>query len=298
MKTWTSPYTVAVENPICRILVFRDNVPNLHTTIMGPPIAGNPSWLPNLIEDQNLVSCALEHTKGGVIVIDWKPATQTTTNTSIRDLERMYLLAVAYAKGSKTHVVGLCQSGYVAALTESHYKNKIDLLTLAGTPIDTSTPSQISPAQKFPLWVYKMTCKLHGDIMPGKVLLDSWRKANKDVHDKKEKLPENKRFYEWFNTPVDIAGGKKSWYLWAMEHVFLNQNLLGMLAVSCPINLAYGTRDKITPKEQLLAIIPNCHNSVNVYAVEGGHIGVFIGKHAIEVVFPKIFREASALLDT
>lgn len=295
MQTWITPHNEAYKDNVVRILVFRGNKHGKHTTIISPPQAGHEMWLVNLIKGQNLVDCTLEHTQGGVIVVDWVGATPTNHSATMRDLERGILKAIEFAEGCKTHVVGLCQGGYVAALAESHYKHKIDLLTLAGTPIDTSFKSSISPAQKIPMFVYKAVIKYHGGYLPGKVLVDNWRKADAAEHDRKEKLPENKRFYEWYNTPASGIAGP--WHEWVLDNVFLNQRLLGMMSIHCDINLIAGTHDEITPADQLFAIEPKCHAKVTKIMADGGHIGVFIGKDAIFRVFPEIFKQACLKLD-
>jgi poly(3-hydroxyalkanoate) synthetase len=275
--------------------MFRGNKKGKHTTIVSPPQAGHEMWLINLIKGQNLVDCILDHTEGGLIVVDWVPATKANNSTTMRDLERGILKAIEFAEGCKTHVVGLCQGGCVAALTESHYKRKIDLLTLAGSPIDTSFKSDLTKVQKIPPWVYAGIAKLHGGIIPGQILVDSWRKSDAAEHDRKEKLPENKRFYEWYNTAV--SGLANPWHNWTIQHVFYDNDFRHMMSIDCDINLAAGTRDTITPAKQLFAIEPNCHAKVTKHMVNGGHVGVFIGKDAIFNVFPKILRQACLKLD-
>jgi len=185
------------------------------------------------------------------------------------------------------HVVGLCQAGWVSALAATHNELSFGTLTLAGTPIDTSFESIITPAQKVPFFFYQAAVIKGGGLMRGAQMLEWWRSGKESEHASMEKLPESKRFYEWYNAPQDLAA---KWYLWAVRTIFINNDLLEMLSLRMPVNCVVAEEDDITPPDQTLAVQHRCSHMCKVYRAKGGHIGLFMSKAAIKETWPRVFQ--------
>jgi poly(3-hydroxybutyrate) depolymerase len=99
-------------------------------------------------------------------------------------------------------------------------------------------------------------------------------------------------FTNWFEWTQDLPG---AFYLWIIEHLFLHNELArGVLVVDghpvnlslidCPIFLLAGTKDHITPPDQVWALAdlvstPAEHIAREV--VDAGHLGLFMGRAAL-----------------
>lgn len=288
--SWITPYTVAYEDHAIRLLKFRDTNKK-QTSLFVPPQAGHKSWIADYDDSKSLVQCAMNNTEGGVYAIDWKSATRERSHESEIDLQNQLCEAIRQTKSKNTHVIGLCQGGWVAALTATRNPEPIQLLTLAGTPIDTSYDSILKQAQQTPFLFYKHMVILGGGVVKGDLMLAGWKLPNFFEHMKKERDPANKRFYEWYNETQDLAG---IWYLWAIKNIFIENNLPEMLDIQCPVNVVVGKKDDITPPAQTLAVQKNCKHKIKVYESTGGHIGVFTGTDALANAWPALFKDIAS----
>ena len=99
-------------------------------------------------------------------------------------------------------------------------------------------------------------------------------------------------FTNWFEWTQDIPG---AFYLWIIEHLFIHNELArGLLVVSgrnvdlsaieCPLFLLAGTKDHITPAEQVWALadlVSTPTENISRELVDAGHLGLFMGRAAL-----------------
>lgn len=285
-SNFETPYTVKYQDHAIRVLeIVPVTDPSQQSIIIVNPQAGH-GRIDDFDKDQSLTACAMENTTGGVHVLDWKGATPLRAFENEVSLQQQLLTAIKATGSDNVHVVGLCQGGWVAALTATNHPGSIQKLTLVGTPIDTSFESLLTPAQKIPLSVYQGMVMMGGGVMKGEWMLKGWKEPNKAAHAAAELLPENDRFYQWYNKTQDLAGG---WYLWAMRNIFINNKLPKMLDIKCPVNVVVGEKDEITPAQQTIAVQNNCSEDINIFRSSGGHLGLFMGRTSIREVWPKLF---------
>jgi poly(3-hydroxyalkanoate) synthetase len=250
--------------------------------LIGPPDAGHGDAILDYADGQSIIQQALKHTTGGVSHIKWKGATQATKNVSIADKVSQTLFAMGVSDSS--HLVGLCQAGWLFARVATEAPEYVDSLTVAGAPIDTSLGESIlKPAFETPLYKYQRAVAMFGGVMPGWLMNVGWKSANPTMHywDKFVNPTEKtKRFYNWYDNVQDLAG---SWYLEAIEQVFLENTFKDTLDIKCPVNIAVGLKDDITPAEQTEAIRNYCDGVVRNYACNAGHLGVFTARKSMSM---------------
>lgn len=285
-NTWATPYKITFEDHAIRVLEFRAVTnPLQQSVLIVNPQAGH-GRIDDYKRGQSLTECTLNNTAGAVHVLDWKGATPFRAMENEVSLQNQLCDAIKATGSSNVHVVGLCQGGWVAALTATNHPDLIQQLTLAGTPIDTSFESLLTTAQKLPLAMYQGMVMMGGGVMRGEWMLKGWKWPNKEMHREAEKDPKNDHFYSWYNSTQDLAG---AWYLWAMWNIFIKNNLPKMLDIKCPVNVVVGDKDDITPPAQTLAVQKNCSHEIKVYNTPGGHLGVFTGSRSINETWPELY---------
>ena len=107
-------------------------------------------------------------------------------------------------------------------------------------------------------------------------------------------------FRDWYETPVHLSG---EWYLQAVRYLFKENRLVkgeltvmgqkvNLKRIECPVVLMAGEKDHITPVEQVF----NAADYIGSMEIERilvpdcGHIGIFMGKNALEQYWPRALR--------
>ena len=94
-------------------------------------------------------------------------------------------------------------------------------------------------------------------------------------------------FTNWFEWTQDLPG---AFYLWIIEHLFVHNELargvlvvggrpVDLSAIECPIFLLAGTKDHITPPEQVWALgdlVSTPAQHIARELVDAGHLGLFM----------------------
>jgi pimeloyl-ACP methyl ester carboxylesterase len=259
------------------------------TTVFVTAIAGHePQFALDFQEDKSLMQCGVEHCLGGVVSIHIKAPTfisrwVVTYKTWIEQIAETIRFV-----GGPVRLVGVCQGGALAAKFATEYPDLVSELVVAAAPINTSTPSIISPAQKFPYSAYHAVVVANGWIMPGKLMVDTWYAQNKDEHDAAKLLPENAHFYACYADAQSID----PWaYLETIQGWFLSLSMYDSLDIQCPTHTIVGLTDEITPQEQVEAIENRCRLPIEKHYTAGGHMSTFASRTAMAADGPyaKIF---------
>ncbi len=267
---------IIFESPTIQVIEWREGTEGV---LIGPPDAGHGDAILDYAPGKSIVEQALLNTKGGVHSIRWKGATFATRNTSIE--EKVWQTIKAMEVSRSRNLIGLCQAGWLFAKVATDHPTLVDSLTIAGSPIDTSLGDSIlAPALKKPFLLYQTIVAMHSGIMPGSIMLACWKSANIEMHYADRYLfptEDTDLFYSWYDNHQDLAG---KWYLEAVKQIFLDNTFKDDLWIQCPVNIATGTRDDITPPEQSWALANYCQNSIEYYECNAGHLGVFLGSEA------------------
>lgn len=307
--TWAHDSREVRSWPVARLLDF--SAPS-HTasvpTLVLPPQAGHASSIVDYERGQSQMMTLHDGGLDNLYSIDWLPATAETADHSIDEYVAVLEQAVDLL-GGRVNLVGDCQGGWLAVIYAALHPNQINTLTIAGAPIDTHVGESALrewtrlSARGNDIGLYRALVKLGGGVQLGKSQLRGFKTlepvgeldrlmrllANIDDPDY---VARHIAFTNWFEWTQDVPG---AFYLWIVEHLFVNNELArGVLVVNgtqvdltvieCPIFLLAGTKDHITPADQVWALAdlvstPSEHISREL--VDAGHLGLFMGREAL-----------------
>lgn len=307
--TWAHDSREVRSWPVARLLDF--SAPS-HTasvpTLVLPPQAGHASSIVDYERGQSQMMTLHDGGLDNLYSIDWLPATAETADHSIDEYVAVLEQAVDLL-GGRVNLVGDCQGGWLAVIYAALHPNQINTLTIAGAPIDTHVGESALrewtrlSARGNDIGLYRALVKLGGGVQLGKSQLRGFKTlepvgeldrlmrllANIDDPDY---VARHIAFTNWFEWTQDVPG---AFYLWIVEHLFVNNELArGVLVVNgtqvdltvieCPIFLLAGTKDHITPADQVWALAdlvstPSEHISREL--VDAGHLGLFMGRRAL-----------------
>jgi poly(3-hydroxybutyrate) depolymerase len=284
--------------------------------LLVPPEAGHNSQIVDYGPEQSLVQCALENYIGDVYAMDKLPAGPQHADYSIEDCIRS-LGECIRTIGQPVHLVGLCQGGWQAVAYAALFPEHVKSLTLAGAPIDFHAGDGLisQMAQTLPLSFYQSLVNMGSGLMPGAFLAAGFKMMNaferfmgedfklyQNINDQ-QYLERTRRFNQWYEFTQPLGGRM---YLEVIEHLFKENKLVkgdlqimgrkvDLSAIHQPIYLIAGTKDDITPPEQLFAIRQFVSStSIAETLAEAGHIGVFMKSKVIKKIWSKLFASLSA----
>lgn len=173
-------------------------------------------------------------------------------------------------------------------------------MTCIAAPIDFHIDGGViyDTSKKLGFETYKFFVDSNNGIMPGKLMLAGWKMMNAidrylidylkilQVLDDDQKIKKIKRFRTWYETTQDLAG---VWYLEAVEDLFIknklikkglkvNQNIVYLSNITCPIAMLAGGYDDITLVNHLFSLEKYVSSKKIFKSVisDVGHIGSFI----------------------
>lgn len=314
---WVTEHRVAAQWPVARLLDFSDGTGGIPTLLL-PPQAGHASTIVDYSPQQSQVRFALRSLEQ-VYVLEWLGATEETKNTRIEDYIAIMDEAVA-ALGGRVNLVGDCQGGWLATIYAALRPQAVTTLTIGAAPIDfqAGNASIHDWVERFgmmpdPMAVYKALVKGGHGVHRGENQItgfkmmepageaerfaDLWGNIGNESY-----VERYLDFVAWFETPQAMPG---AFYLWTVEHLFVNNELIqGTLEVggekvdlgriTVPLYLLAGTRDHITPPEQVWALAeyagtPREH--VHGRFFEAGHLGLFMGSRPLVEHWAPIFAD-------
>jgi polyhydroxyalkanoate depolymerase len=288
------------------------------SVLVDAPYAGHSSTIADYAKGQSLVETLLSSGLKRVLVTDWKTATNKMRNF---DIDK-YLtdINVAVDKlGGKVNLVGLCQGGWMSAMYACCFPGKVASLVLAGSPIDTDAGD--GPLKKMahetPLSFYEEMVAAGGGRMLGQYMLAGWKNMHPgeqyvgkfiDLYEHiedKNYIKRTEQFERWYENPIDLPG---VYYLQAIQLLFKENRFakgefvalgrkLALKDIKCPTYLLAGSADDITTKEQVFAaehLIGTPKSMIAKKLVPGGHIGLFMGSHALKDSWPAIAQWIAA----
>ncbi len=311
---WTTKNSIVYEDEAIILRQFREA--KGISTLIVPPQAGHSSHIADYDNKQSLIATVLQARKtGSIFCIEWKSCTYARKNEGIDDL--FYQIKSIQHTVGKAHIVGLCQGGWLATIYTALEPWCVQSLTLAAAPIDFHADGgeiydTVTSLGMFP---YKAIVNMYGGIMPGHLMLLGWKLmhpnqsfftdytniiANLNNDKTSYKL---KKFRTWYEHTLDLAGG---WYLQAVEYLFLknlliqgevivDNRLVDLSTIKCPVAMITGEKDDITLPKQLYNI-SNYISSKKQYKItipNCGHIGCFMGTSS-----QKYIKDTVVWLDT
>ena len=304
---WHSRNGVVLASPFALLRDFSAGDDDVVATLVFPPMAGHASCIIDK-KGQSQVQLCISMGLAKVYSFDWLSATKASKNTTEADRLEFITRAVDLiaGPGGKVNIVGDCQGGWEAALWAALHPGRVNTLTVAGAPIDTSAGDGIAKKlmpiviPRGSMALYKAMVTAYGGIWPGinSVLgfiamhpathVAEHLKVYMHVHDRAY-LDHFSDFYDWYLYPVNLPG---KLYLWAVEHLFVKNEMfkgelkvagqtVSLRSITCPVFLLGGEADDITPWQQVHNMRHAVGSSlIRWYLAPGGHIGLFIGRRS------------------
>jgi poly(3-hydroxybutyrate) depolymerase len=320
--SWSLPHEVVLETPVARLRDFtQGSRADVVPTLVLPPQAGHDSCIVDYAPTQSQVGEIRGAGLERVLSLDWKGAGADNKDVTIEDYVHALDRAVAYA-GGRVNLVGDCQGGWLAALWAALRPDAVNTLTIAGAPIDFHAGDGAIAK-----WVE--ACTPHGSmafyealvasghgVLPGRHMLNGFiligpqNEVSRQVgllsqlHDERA-VERYRQFEDWFKHTQDIPG---AFYLWIVEKLFRDNLLLSgrlevagrrvdLRAIDCPLFLLAGSRDHITPPEQVWALegaTSTPRDEVERRLCGAGHLGLFMGREALREQWGPMMREVAA----
>lgn len=318
---WTTPNKIESTRPnaILRNFSNQNSSPDFPILIL-PPQAGHHSKIVDYAPDQSLVQAGLK--KGAsVYAIEWLGATPERKGENMDDLVESVDAAVDLVnkKGYKTNLIGVCSSGYLAAVNTALSPKKIGSLTCAVSPLDFEAGNgKIKEYAKLPTEFTEYLIALGGGNMPGIFISNGFKsldiyekviKVNAELFqniDDEEYVKRFQDFRNWNDWTQDIPGAL---YRQLKKELFVENRLIkgefevkgqkvDLSRTECPVILFAGEKDDITHPDQVLNA-KDSFGSAPVKVIKGpfGHIGAFNSHKALSDpnYWPGIFDSIKAI---
>ena len=165
---------VVLASPFALLRDFSAGDDDVVPTLLIPPLAGHASCIIDK-KGQSQVQLCITMGLATVYSFDWLSCTDATKDTTEADRLDFITRAVDPIAGPEgtVNIVGDCQGGWEATLWAAMHPERVNTLTVAGAPIDTSAGN--GPARKLmPILIpggnmalYKAMVKAFGGIVPG-----------------------------------------------------------------------------------------------------------------------------------
>lgn len=308
--TWTTENDVAKVWPIARLRDFSLNrASDAVPVLVLPPQAGHDSCIVDFAPGQSQIETIQSAGIGTVASLDWVGATYETKDTTVED----YLSVISESidlLGGRVNLVGDCQGGWLGAIYAAMHPEKVHTLAVAGAPIDTMPGNPqlqqwltlLSPSRD--IRAHRILVAMHGGIWPGQHQLTGFKLMEPagqferlaqllgNAHNDDD-LAHYAKFADWFEHTQDISG---AFYLWIVEHLFARNELakrklrvagekVDLGRIRCPIYLIAGSRDHITPAEQVWALerhVSTSADDITRRLADAGHLGLFMGRRTLQ----------------
>ena len=298
---WISDYEVVWEDTAYRLLGFNiKNRSDKPPVLIIPPQAGHHSCIADFgSPSQSLVQTCINTTGNAVYALEWKNSIRL--NETLDDLV-LYLDVCLEKIGSRVHLIGLCQGGWLASIFAAIYPESVASLLIGAAPVDfRAGKSKVHEfVDRIPMKGYEMMVRSGGGFLRGDVMLSGWKLTSPyeryvedymnlwaSIQDDK-KLERSKKFRTWYEYTQNISG---KWYLQVVYELFKKNKLIkgtlrilqrnvDLKRIACPVAMIAGEKDDITPFEQVYALAdyvstPADHMFKRIIP-GSGHIGVFM----------------------
>ncbi len=280
---WATANKVVLDKPSFALRDFSTGAknsldPGKTPVLIVPPNSGHLSTIADYEDGKSIVQTMLGKGRR-TLAVDWKSASPENIQL-ITDMVHDVVKSID-AAGGKVQLVGLCQGGWVAAIVNALYPEKVEALYLAGTPLDaTRGDNQITRISKDkPMEFFNWM--VHGIGLPnvqdgenqlegfmnlgpdnGRAKkIDFWTELFNNIEDPAY-VTRAERFARWFYHVNHLS----LWYLEAIEKLFKGNELykgklriqvgdhletVDLSRIKNPIVMFEGTKDDITPPATL-----------------------------------------------
>ena len=268
---WTTSNAVALQLPSMRLRAF-SKAGSAQPVLVCAPYALHGALVADFAPGHSLVEALQEGGVSLVYVTDWCSATPEMRYLSIDNYLADLNVAIDEI-GAPVDLIGLRQGGWLSLVYAARFPEKVRRLVLAGTPVDVSTPSELSKmVAALPQQAFEQMVQQGDGVVSGEHMLRIWNMpfSQQDVEavlqrnlrdESNEASTLLDRFKRWDRETLDLPG---TYYLDVTERVF-RQNLIAkgqfvalgrridLAELRVPAFLLAGEDDIVVPRDQAFA---------------------------------------------
>ena len=309
---WTTPNGVALQLQTMRLRTFPQAVGTQSPVLVCAPYALHSALVADFAPDHSLVEALQKYGAGRVYVTDWRSATPDMRQLSIDNYLADLNVAIDEI-GPPVDLVGLCQGGWLSLVYAARFPGKVRRLVLAGTPVDISTPSELSRmVAALPQPAFEQMVRQGDGLVIGERMLKIWNLpfSRQDVEavlqrnlgdgsDEAHMLLD--RFARWDRATLDLPG---TYYLEVTERVFRQNEIakgefvalgrrVDLAEVRVPVFLLAGADDIVVPRDQAFAtarLLGTRPAWLERACEPCGHLSLFMGRKVLNHSWWRIAR--------
>ena len=316
--SWTTPHEIVFEDELARLRDFSVSRRRVVPTLVLPPQAGHDSCIVDYSAEQSQMGTILAAGLERALSLDWVGATRETANATIEDYIDVVDRAVEHC-GGRVNLIGDCQGGWLATIYAALKPERINTLTIAGSPIDFHAGEPVihevmrRVGPDGDLRFYEALVASGGGILRGQhmltgfIMIQPGAEISRQIDlllnlDDPAHVARYREFEDWFKHTQDVPG---AFYLWIVRHLFRDNGLIGgsvevggqkvdLGRIEMPLNLLAGATDHITPPAQVFALADHASTpaeQVTRHTSTGGHLGLFMGHEALGEHWPRVLSE-------
>ena len=295
---WASPNEIVADFTTMRLRAFVAE--GAAPVIVVAPYAVHDAGLTDLAPGHSLIERLVAEGFGPVLLTEWKSATSGTRGLSIDAYLADLNAAVDLAPGPPV-LVGLCQGGWLSLAYAAAFAGKVARLVVAGSPVDTSSPSQIADSARSvaPQTVEDLIAA-GGGLVSGSATLGMFRAVGNAETEAGGILQVEgpgtagliDRFAAWDARTVDLPG---RYYADALNWLFRDNRLAGgdfpvfgrptpLSRVTAPIFALAGEKDAVAPPPQVFGALDLVGTPAPARAkslADCGHLSLFMGARTL-----------------
>jgi len=310
---WFTPHRIALSLKTVTLRDFSTDA-TAPPALVCAPFALHGACICDLAKDHSLVATLRQAGLKRLFVTDWRSATADMHARGIDDyLADLNVLVDDI--GAPVDLIGLCQGGWMALLYAARFPQKVRKLVLAAAPIDVkAAPSALSAmAEANPLVLFQELVRLGDGLVPGGKVLKFWGPESIEQADIRGILESDEQvgspafadleaaFREWHAWTVDLPG---AFFLETVKKLYHDNEIargafealgrrIDLAAIEVPVFLLAARDDELVAPAQLFAVehlVGTPSSSINKTLIACRHIGVFVGRAALQDTWPGIVR--------
>jgi poly(3-hydroxyalkanoate) synthetase len=309
---WTTRNTVALQLQSMQLRAFSSAAATSPPVLVCTPYALHGALIADFAPGHSLVEALQEYGLNRVYLSDWRSATPDMRQLSIDNYLAELNVAIDEI-GAPIDLVGLCQGGWLSLVYAARFPGKVRRLVLAGTPVDISTPSELSrTVAALPQAAFEQMVQQGEGLVSGERMLKLWNLPfsrqdveailQRDLGDGSQQAAMLlDRFARWDHATLDLPG---AYYLEVTERIF-RQNAIAegcfvalgrridLAEMRVPVCLLAGENDIVVPRDQAFAtagLLGTPRVALERICEPCGHLGLFMGRSVLNHSWRRIAR--------